>query len=281
MEQKNTQRLNKSWRRMAAAIFEKPVDGKVSGIHDLDMTHVGPAIELWNSHGHKVTVMHVFMAVLARCLKDWSPEMNCYTQWGDIVERKDVTVATTVLVGKDLTTVKIRNADAKSVLELSLETREYVEKRRQGTDDKALAKRHVLSMIPWPFRKWVFQGLRWLTYDWGWSIPNTGFDKDMFGSVLVSNIGALKIDYGIPALMPASNVSFVMALGKVREKPVVKDGQVVVGSILPIAGTFDHRIVDGYHISKMLECLVYYFDNPHELLNDAEREAMGIQLPPK
>ena len=35
-----------------------------------------------------------------------------------------------------------------------------------------------------------------------------GLSKDSFGSALVSNIGSLGLDYGIPALMPASNLEF-------------------------------------------------------------------------
>ena len=268
----NKVNLNQSWRKMAAAIFEKPVDGKVSGIHDLDLTEVNKAMEIWNANGYRVTVMHVFMSALGKILTHYAPELNCYCQWGKVVQRTDVTVATTVLVGKDLTTVKIQHADRKSILELSNETNAYVQKRRKGSDDKVLAKRHSLSKVPWPIRKWLFQSLKWLTYELGIEIPGTGFSTNMFGSVLVTNIGAIGIDYGIPALMPASNLSFVMALGKAQEKPVVRNGEIVIGHVLPIAGTFDHRIVDGFHISKMLDGLNHYFANPLDLLTPEELE---------
>ena len=62
----------------------------------------------------------------------------------------------TVLVGKDLTTVKVKDTHLKTVRQVSEETIRYVEQRRKGKDDKAIAKRHNLSKIPWPFRAWVF-----------------------------------------------------------------------------------------------------------------------------
>ena len=264
-------RLNHSWRRMAAAIFVKPLDGRVSGIYDLDMTEVNKALKVWNEQSDvKINVMHFFNCALGHTLKYYAPELNCYMQWGDIVERETVTISTAVLVGKDLTTVKVKDTHLKNVLQVATETVNYVEARRSGRDDKALVKRHSLSKLPWPFRAWVFRGLRWLTYEWGWTIPNVGFSKDMFGSVLVSNIGSLGLDYGIPALMPASNLSFVQAIGYVKEKPVVKDGEIVIQSVLPISATFDHRIVDGFHVSKYLVGLKHYFDNPHELMFDTE-----------
>ena len=46
-------RLNHSWRRMAAAIFVKPLDGRVSGIYDLDMTEVNKALKVWNEQSTK------------------------------------------------------------------------------------------------------------------------------------------------------------------------------------------------------------------------------------
>ena len=44
-----------------------------------------------------------------------------------------------------------------------------------------------------------------------------------------------------------------MAVGKIKEKPVVKNGEICIVPVLPIAATFDHRVVDGGHISKMVK----------------------------
>ena len=264
-------KLNESWRRMAAAIYAKPVDGKVSGIYDLDMTEVNKALDRWNAeYDSNIKVMHVMMSALGRILSEHAPELNCYMQWGSVVQRPNVTVSTAVLVGKDLTTVKIRDANLKTVLELSNETIQSVEARRKGKDDQAVAKRHTLSKIPWPIRGWVFRFLRWFVYEAGIKLPGVGISTDMFGSVLVSNIGSLGIDYGIPALMPASNLSFVQAIGFVKDKPVVKGGEIIIQSVLPISATFDHRIVDGFHISKYLQGLKFYFENPDELMKPGQ-----------
>ena len=53
------------------------------------------------------------------------------------------------------------------------------------------------------------------------------------------------------ALMPAAKVPAVIVLGKVEEKPVVRQGEIVIRTILPLTGTFDHRIVDGAQIGKL------------------------------
>lgn len=258
--------INTPWRQMAAAIYEKPVDGKISGICDFNMEHVAKAMKEWNADGHRVTYTHVFMSLLIRSMAEYAPELNAYCQWGRTISRDDYVISTAVSVkGQDLTTVKIHQADKKSVLEIAKETNYFVKLKRSGNTDVTTQKRNVLAAIPWPFRKWIFKFLRWMTYEAGIQIPATGLHKDMFGSVLVSNIGPLGMEYGIPALMPASNLSFVFAIGKVSEKPIVRDGQVVPCLMLPTAATFDHRVADGAHISKLVKGMNYYLENPHEL----------------
>ena len=57
-----------------------------------------------------------------------------------------------------------------------------------------------------------------------------------------------------------------------KDKPVVKDGEIIIQSVLPISATFDHRIVDGFHVSKYLEGLKHYFENPHVLMFDTGKQ---------
>jgi len=53
--------------------------------------------------------------------------------------------------------------------------------------------------------------------------------------------------------------------GKIEEKPVVRDGEIVVRTILPLTGTFDHRIVDGAQIGKLARGIKRNFRKPEWL----------------
>jgi len=55
----------------------------------------------------------------------------------------------------------------------------------------------------------------------------------------------------------------VMAVGKITEKPVVENGQVVVKPMIPVSVTMDHRYIDGYGCSKILHGMLDYLKNPH------------------
>jgi hypothetical protein len=260
-------KVDTSWRRMAAAIFEPPRDGKLLGSYDLDMRKPLAAMEEWREQGHHVTVTHFVMSMMGHILGEHVPELNCYARWGRVYKREKVTIATAVLLNKrDLTTVKIADADKKSVLELAAEMTKFVDDRRSGRDDKAMSKRNGLANVPWPLRRWVFKLMRWLVYEGGITIPGTGFSNDLFGSILITNIGSLGLEYGFPALMPASNLSTVIAMGRVRDKAVVIDGEILACPMLPLAGAFDHRVVDGAHVGRMVEGMKHYCNHPEELL---------------
>ena len=47
----------------------------------------------------------------------------------------------------------------------------------------------------------------------------------------------------------------ILAFGAVREAPVVRNGQVVAGLLLPVSLTFDHRVVNGLPAAEFLETL--------------------------
>ena len=53
------------------------------------------------------------------------------------------------------------------------------------------------------------------------------------------------------ALLPAAKVPAVIVLGKIEEKPVVRKGEITTRMIMPMTGTFDHRIVDGAQIGRL------------------------------
>jgi pyruvate dehydrogenase E2 component (dihydrolipoamide acetyltransferase) len=84
------------------------------------------------------------------------------------------------------------------------------------------------------------------------------------GTFTITNIGPL----GGTALMPTINYPEVaiLAMGKVQEKPVVRDGQIVIRKMLPLTLAFDHRIADGADAARFVAELVRQLSDPNLLL---------------
>jgi pyruvate dehydrogenase E2 component (dihydrolipoamide acetyltransferase) len=84
------------------------------------------------------------------------------------------------------------------------------------------------------------------------------------GTFTITNIGAI----GGTGMVPIINYPEVAILGlaRVQEKPVVRDGQVVVRRILPLTLAFDHRIADGADAARFVNEVVRLLADPAALL---------------
>jgi pyruvate dehydrogenase E2 component (dihydrolipoamide acetyltransferase) len=63
------------------------------------------------------------------------------------------------------------------------------------------------------------------------------------GTFTISNTGAWRGGLGTSLIRPPEVA--IVAFGKVEERAVVRDGQIVARSIMPMSVTFDHRVIDG------------------------------------
>ncbi len=84
------------------------------------------------------------------------------------------------------------------------------------------------------------------------------------GTFTITNVGPL----GGTALLPTINYPEVaiLGMGKVQEKPVVRDGEIVIRKMLPLTLAFDHRIADGADAARFVGELVRQLSDPNLLL---------------
>lgn len=84
---------------------------------------------------------------------------------------------------------------------------------------------------------------------------------EMEGSTFtVSNLGM----FGIKSFTSIINQpnSSILSVGAIIQKPIVKDGQIVVGNTMELNMACDHRTVDGATGAQFLQTLVTYLENP-------------------
>jgi pyruvate dehydrogenase E2 component (dihydrolipoamide acetyltransferase) len=88
---------------------------------------------------------------------------------------------------------------------------------------------------------------------------------EMDGSTFtVSNLGM----FGIQEFTSIINQpnSAILSVGAIIQKPVVKNGQIVVGNTMMVTLTCDHRTVDGATGAQFLQTLKQYIENPVTML---------------
>jgi pyruvate dehydrogenase E2 component (dihydrolipoamide acetyltransferase) len=87
------------------------------------------------------------------------------------------------------------------------------------------------------------------------------------GTFTLTNAGAL----GGHAFIPIVNYPEVaiLGLGRAQPKPVVRDSQIVVRTMLPLSISFDHRVADGADVVRFLSLVMRLLEDPTQLLLDA------------
>lgn len=85
------------------------------------------------------------------------------------------------------------------------------------------------------------------------------------GTITITNLGSYGMDTGTPILNPGE--VGIVALGTIRQKPWVVDGEVVPRQVTTVGASFDHRVVDGDVASRFLADVAAILEEPALLLD--------------
>lgn len=89
--------------------------------------------------------------------------------------------------------------------------------------------------------------------------------NEMDGSTFtISNLGMFGVE-SFNSIINQPN-SCILSVGAINQKPIVKDGQIVIGNTMNISLACDHRVVDGATGAQFLQTLKLYLENPVSLL---------------
>lgn len=80
----------------------------------------------------------------------------------------------------------------------------------------------------------------------------------------ISNLGMFGIESFTAIVNPPD--SCILAIGGIKEVPVVKNGQIVPGNVMKVTLSCDHRVVDGATGSGFLQTFKTYMENPAAML---------------
>ncbi|MBF4583790.1 2-oxo acid dehydrogenase subunit E2 [Curtobacterium sp. VKM Ac-2865] len=85
------------------------------------------------------------------------------------------------------------------------------------------------------------------------------------GTITVTNIGVFGMDTGTPILNPGQVA--IVAMGTIKPKPWVVDGEVRSRMVTTIGASFDHRVVDGDVASRFVHDVASVIEEPALLLD--------------
>ena len=216
--------------QMRKAIAKSTVQSKAPVPHfyltvDIDMEQAERVRdEFKQSRQPHPSITDVLIKAAALALKR-HPEVNVSFA-GDAIRRyAQIDIGVAVGMEDGLITPVVRNCGAKTLAEISGETKQLIDRARQ----KRLSPQEY-----------------------------TG------ATFAISNLGMFDVDQFIALLMPPQAAS--IAVGAIRDVPVVSKGAVVSGRRMKVTLSCDHRALDGLVGAQFLKEFKRVLEHPQELL---------------
>lgn len=258
-----------TFRKIALGTWQTAYDPSVYGTMEVPMDAAMDYLARYRERtGRRLTVTHMAGKALAAALRRM-PAANAVLRFNRPYQRKSVGIFFQVALAEDegdidLSGLVIHDLDRLSLSEIIDAFEAQVEKVRTRSDPVLEKTRSSFKHIPFMLMNAVMKLISFLCFTLNLDLRWAGLPKDPFGSVMLTNIGSLGLDQAYAPLVPYAKVPMVLALGAVREVPVVRDGAIVVAKQLSLSATFDHRLLDGVHAAIMAREVRKWFGDPDQ-----------------
>lgn len=259
-----------NFRKIAIGTWRTAYDPSVYGTIELRMEQALAYIEAFRkATGRRLTITHMVGRAVGETLRQ-TPDANALLRFNRLYLRKRIGVLFQVAMTDegsdkiDLSAVTLYDVGDKSLKDVVEDFESKVEVVRQRKDPALEKSRNLFQFIPYLLLNLFLRITSFLMFTLNLDLRKLGLPKDPFGSVMVTNIGSLGLDQAYVPLVPYSRVPILLAMGAIKDQPVVEDGEVVPGKVMRISATFDHRFIDGAHAAAMSRILKQWLEHPFD-----------------
>ena len=176
--------------------------------------------------GQRVGYVDIMVFILGKALRK-HPGINCSFLENEIKYWEDINIGVAFALGEEgLIVPVVKDADKKTLAKLSQEIRELGQKARER------------KLMP---------------------------DEVTGGTFTLSTVGRQSESrFQTPILNEPE--AAILAIGAIEDRPVVRDGQIVIRPIIPYSLTYDHRVINGFAGEQFLRTIRGFVENPSLLL---------------
>ncbi len=176
--------------------------------------------------GTKVTYNDVFVFTVAKVLRE-TPIINSSITGNEVKVWDDINIGVAVALDEGLIVPVVKNADQKSIPEISKITKELAEKARTG---------------------------------------KLSSDDVSGGTFTITNLGAAGAGWRFETSIINQPESAILGTGGITERAVVREGQIVIRPIMTYSFTYDHRVIDGATAVRFMARVIELLENPGLLI---------------
>lgn len=234
----------------------------------VDLTNAERFLEEKNADNpeYKYNIFQLVLTAMLKTIK-LRPKMNYFIANCNMYERNELTAAFTVKKifsdngGEALARINAKDDD--NLDSIHNEIFRQVSFCRSDKKDASTESMDFVQKIPG--KHLIGRLVRFLDKH-GW-MPASMIATDPYQcSVVLTNLGSLKIDAGYHHMTNWGTNSVFCAIGIIKKRPFYDDdGNVTMRSSLKLGLTIDERIADGYYYAKTIKLLQYLLENPEYL----------------
>ncbi len=206
------------------------VSAQLTSMGEIDMTEAVKLRESLVSRaetmGARITYTDIFVFIVARLLKKY-PIINSSLTGDEIKLWENINVGVAVALEEGLIVPVIKDADQKSLVEISQNVKSLAEKARSG------------QLVP---------------------------DDVSGGTFTISNLGALSGGYRFETVIINQPESAILGTGGISDRAVVRDRQIVIRPIMTYYFTYDHRVVNGATAAGFMADVTRFLEMPGLML---------------
>ena len=212
---------------------------------------------------------NLFQLVLTAMLKSITlrPRMNYFIANGNMYQRNEITAAFTVKKifsdegGEALARICAKEND--TIDTIHDEIYRQVSFCRSDNKDQSTASMDIIQKIP---GKHLIGAIARFLDRHGWMPSSIIATDPYYCSVVLTNLGSIKLDAGYHHMTNWGTNSVFCAIGMMKKRPFYdEDGNVTMRQSVNLCLTIDERIADGYYYAKTMRLLKHLLENP-ELL---------------
>ncbi|MCC6747539.1 MAG: 2-oxo acid dehydrogenase subunit E2 [Deltaproteobacteria bacterium] len=214
-------------------------------------------------------VTHCLVAACMFGMKH-NPSMNRFTKGERIYQRKGTWISFSMKRQKlnkaaKLVAVKMEARDEENFEQLCARINGSIKEERSDKVTSADKEYNLLTSLPRPLLKLGVRLFRWMDY---YNILPGSFIRfdPMYCSIFIANLGSVGMAPGYHHLYEWGTASLFMMVGRIEERAVVKDGQIVIQKCLPIRFTYDERADDGLTAGHGINSAVRVLEDPFTYL---------------
>ena len=138
--------------------------------------------------------------------------------------------------------------------------------------DSTTGEMDILNKLPRWLGKAAVRFIMWLDKR-GWVPDSMTCNDPYYSSVVLSNLGSIKLKCGYHHLTNWGTCSVFCIIGEKKMSPFYDaDGSVTMRETLDLGLTIDERLADGYYYSKSIRLLKYLLEHPEELEKPLKEE---------